>query len=227
MKLGFLDRFARGKGEAAASEGPTVVQIDATSLSRVFSARCGCATSACSRGSSSASHPARRARLARRAHRDDHRAGRRRRDPRDRRRPTRDEDGAPARAACRRAAIVLLGLIAVAALIALLVFGGIYEQSDEIKETASEAADKVEGWVNDAGAGGTSDVKETTRGAVETGKALLQGVVAGIASLASLVFFLTFTASRRSSCSRTGRRDASSSATSGSRGRSPRSPRAT
>ncbi|HET8812900.1 MAG TPA: AI-2E family transporter [Gaiella sp.] len=93
------------------------------------------------------------------------------------------------------AALVLLLLLAIAVVIALLVFGGIYEQSSEIKASASQAVDKIEGWFNDAGAGGTSsttaDVKSST---AETGKALLQGVVSGIKELTSLVFFLTFTA---------------------------------
>lgn len=92
------------------------------------------------------------------------------------------------------AAIVTLGLLALGFVVALLVFGGIYEQSSEIKASVSEAVDKIEGWINDTGAGGTSDVKEdTTSGAVESGKALLQGVVKGIAALTSLVFFVTFT----------------------------------
>jgi predicted PurR-regulated permease PerM len=93
------------------------------------------------------------------------------------------------------AALVLLLLLAIAVVIALLVFGGIYEQSSEIKASASQAVDKIEGWFNDAGAGGTSsttaDVKSST---AQTGKALLQGVVSGIKELTSLVFFLTFTA---------------------------------
>jgi predicted PurR-regulated permease PerM len=93
------------------------------------------------------------------------------------------------------AALVLLLLLAIAVVIALLVFGGIYEQSSEIKASASQAVDKIAGWFNDAGAGGTSsttaDVKSST---AETGKALLQGVVSGIKELTSLVFFLTFTA---------------------------------
>jgi len=78
--------------------------------------------------------------------------------------------------------------------VALLVFGGIYEQSSEIKASASQAVDKIEGWFNDAGAGGTSsttaDVKSST---AQTGKALVQGVANGIKELTSLVFFLTFT----------------------------------
>jgi predicted PurR-regulated permease PerM len=75
-----------------------------------------------------------------------------------------------------------------------MVFGGIYEQSDQIKASASEALDKVEGWMNDAGAGGTSSTADqVSRSTAETGKALLQGVANGIKELTSLVFFLTFT----------------------------------
>jgi len=93
------------------------------------------------------------------------------------------------------AAIVLLGIVAITVVIALMVFGGIYEQSSEIKAAASEAMDKVEGWMNDAGAGGTSDTSEQVQSSTaQTGKTLLQGVANGIAELTSLVFFLTFTA---------------------------------
>jgi len=91
------------------------------------------------------------------------------------------------------AAVVLLGLLALGVLIALLVFGGIVEQSSEIKAAASEVADKVQKWAEDAGAGGTSgaadDVKQDT---AATGKTLVQGVVDGIQGLTSLVFFFTF-----------------------------------
>ena len=93
------------------------------------------------------------------------------------------------------AAIVLLILLAITVVIALMVFGGIYEQSDEIKASASKAVDKIEGWFNDAGAGGTSSTGEEVKSSTaQTGKALLQGVVSGIKELTSLVFFLTFTA---------------------------------
>jgi predicted PurR-regulated permease PerM len=92
------------------------------------------------------------------------------------------------------AAIVLLLLLTITVIIALLVFGGIYEQSSEIKTSLTQAVDKVESWINDAGAGGTSGVKQSTEsGASDSGKALLQGVVNGISELTSLVFFLTFT----------------------------------
>jgi len=93
------------------------------------------------------------------------------------------------------AAIVLLILLAITVVIALMVFGGIYEQSAEIKASASKAVDKIEGWFNDAGAGGTSSTGEQVKSSTaQTGTALLQGVVSGIKELTSLVFFLTFTA---------------------------------
>jgi len=92
------------------------------------------------------------------------------------------------------AAIVLLCMLVITAVIALMVFGGLFEQSDQIKAAANEAVDKIQGWMNDAGAGGTSDTAEQTKSsAVETGKTLLQGVAQGIQGVTSLVFFLTFT----------------------------------
>ena len=50
-------------------------------------------------------------------------------------------------------------------LIFLLVFGGIAEQSSEIEAGVSEAVDQVEGWVNDAGVNGTSGAKEDAKAA--------------------------------------------------------------
>lgn len=93
------------------------------------------------------------------------------------------------------AAIMLLALLALGFLIFLLVFGGIYDQSDEIKASAQEAADKVEGWLNDHGIDNTSDAKDdTTSGISQTGGTLLQGLIDGISGLTSLVFFFTFSA---------------------------------
>ncbi len=92
------------------------------------------------------------------------------------------------------AGIVLLGLIALGVVILLLVFGGIVEQSSEIKAAASEAVDKVEGWMNDTGAGGTSGASEDVKNATsDAGATLLQGLKQGIQGLTSLVFFVTFT----------------------------------
>ena len=92
------------------------------------------------------------------------------------------------------AAIVLLGLLALGVLILLLVFGGIVEQSSEIEAAASKALETVRGWASDVDAGGTSgaadDVKTSTSAA---GGTLLQGLANGIRGLTSLVFFFTFT----------------------------------
>ena len=82
----------------------------------------------------------------------------------------------------------------IAAAIAFMVFGGIYEQSDQIKAAASEALDQLQAWMNDAGAGGTSSTADqVSRSTAQTGTALLQGVANGIKELTSLVFFVTFT----------------------------------
>ena len=92
------------------------------------------------------------------------------------------------------AAIVLLGLLALGALIALMVLGGLYAQSDEIRESASEAAEKVEGWLEDAGVDDASGARDDVeQGTAQTGATLIEGVMQGIEGLTSLVFFLTFT----------------------------------
>jgi predicted PurR-regulated permease PerM len=92
------------------------------------------------------------------------------------------------------AAVVLLGLLALGVVILLLVFGGIVEQSDEIKAAASKAADRIQGWVNDTGANGTQNATQDAKHDVAAaGATLVQGVADGIKGLTSLVFFLTFT----------------------------------
>jgi putative heme transporter len=91
------------------------------------------------------------------------------------------------------AAITLLGLLAIGVLIALLVLGGLYEQSDQIKAALSSAVNTIEGWVNDTGAGGTSGASEGAKsGVANSGGTLLQGLAQGIRGLTSLIFFLTF-----------------------------------
>ena len=91
------------------------------------------------------------------------------------------------------AIVVLLGLIAAGIVIFLLVFGGIAEQSSEIEAGVSDAVDQVEGWVNDAGANDTSSTTEDAKaGVADAGATLLNGLAQGIQGLTSLVFFLTF-----------------------------------
>jgi putative heme transporter len=89
--------------------------------------------------------------------------------------------------------LVLLGFIAVGVVIFLLVFGGIAEQSSEIEASVSDAVGQVEGWVNDAGANDTSSATEDAKDSVaDAGTTLINGLAQGIQGLTSLVFFLTF-----------------------------------
>ena len=95
------------------------------------------------------------------------------------------------------AALVLLGLIALAILIVVLVIGGITSQADEIRSSASAAADKVEGWLTDAGVeeSGASSAGETTKDDTSTSvSTFIHGIVNGIEGLASLALGLSFAA---------------------------------
>ena len=196
MKLPFLDRFSRKPaGAEPTHEARTVVEIDATALSRVFSAPMwlrdlgllawflvgvglvfvglvwllGVTSTIVEPVAVGAILATVAGPLVTKMHR--HRIPR-----------------------AAGAAIVLLGLLALGVVILLLVFGGIVEQSSEIKAAVSEAVDKIEGWVNDAGAGGTSDATEDVKSATsDAGTTLLQGLAEGIQGLTSLIFFLTFT----------------------------------
>jgi predicted PurR-regulated permease PerM len=92
------------------------------------------------------------------------------------------------------AALVLLALLALAVVVFLLVVHGIVANGDEIKSLATQAADKVEGWANDAGADGTSSSTEGVKSAVPNiGETLLKGLANGITGLTSLAFFVSFT----------------------------------
>ena len=197
--MGLFDRFRRGSSEPEAvpdrEERPTVVQIDATSLSRVFSAPVwvrdlgllawflvGVAillvglTWLLSLTSTITIPVAVGAILATVAgplvgkmhRRGIHRA--------------------------IGAAIVLLGFLALGVVIFLMVVGGLSEQSSEIKSSLNQAVDKIESWANDAGVDSSSTTDDAKSGASTSGKTLLQGVVNGIQGLTSLVFFLTFSA---------------------------------
>jgi len=95
------------------------------------------------------------------------------------------------------AALVLLGLIAIAIFVIVLVIGGITSQSDQIGSTAGSAADKVEGWLKDAGvnSSGASSASDTTKADVSAGTStLIHGIVNGIEGLASLALGLSFAA---------------------------------
>jgi predicted PurR-regulated permease PerM len=194
VRLNLFDRFARGRREPGEPEAPTVVQIDASSLSRVFSAPMwlrdlgllawflvgvgillvglvwllsltATITIPVVVGAILATVAGPLVTKLQRY-------------------------GLPRAAS---AAIVLLGLIALGVLIAVLVLGGLVEQSDEIRESASEAADEFEKWLDDAGVEDVSGVKEDVEsGTSATGATLLQGLAKGIEGVTSLVFFVTF-----------------------------------
>jgi putative heme transporter len=195
VRLNLRDRFSRGGPETGEPEAPTVVQIDATTLSRVFSAPMwlrdlgllawflvgvgvllvglvwllGLTATITEPVLVGAILATVAAPLVTKLQRS----------------------GVPRAAG---AAIVLLGLIALGVLIAVMVIGGLYAQGDEIRESASEAVDTVEEWLEDAGvddaSGATDDVESGTS---QTGASLVQGVLKGIEGLTSLVFFVTFT----------------------------------
>jgi len=92
------------------------------------------------------------------------------------------------------AGLVLLGLVAIAALVIFLVVHGISAESSEVSAQASKALDKVESSLNDAGVS-TQDAKGDVKKAIpEIRETLVTGVAAGVNGLTSLVFFLSFSA---------------------------------
>ncbi len=92
------------------------------------------------------------------------------------------------------AAIVLLGLVVIAAVIVVLVIGGITGQRAEISENATAAAAHGEAWlksigVDQSGASGASaSVKSDVPKIVST---LVKGVISGLQGITSLVFGLS------------------------------------
>jgi predicted PurR-regulated permease PerM len=91
------------------------------------------------------------------------------------------------------AALMLLLVLALTVVVFLLVVHGIVAQGDQIRSLATEAADKVEGWANDAGVDGTSSANDSVKSAVPNiGETLLKGVAGGIEGLTSLAFFISF-----------------------------------
>jgi predicted PurR-regulated permease PerM len=93
------------------------------------------------------------------------------------------------------AGVVLLGLVAIAAFVVVIVISGITGQTAEIKKNASAAADKAQGWLTSAGvdesgaSSATSSVKADVPSIIST---LAKGVIDGIKGLASLAFGLSF-----------------------------------
>lgn len=93
------------------------------------------------------------------------------------------------------AGIVLLGLVVTGAVVALLVVGGIIENSAEITAALNKGADTIKGWAQDLGvgsSGATSATDDVTSSVPQIGETLLKGVAGGIEGLTSVAFFLSF-----------------------------------
>jgi predicted PurR-regulated permease PerM len=90
------------------------------------------------------------------------------------------------------AAIVLLGMIVLAVVITLLVVGGLHSQSDAIKSSLNESKDTIQGWLEDAGIESTTATDSASSAASGGTEQFVEGVKAGIANLTSFFFFLTF-----------------------------------
>jgi putative heme transporter len=92
------------------------------------------------------------------------------------------------------AALVLLGLIAIAALVTFLVVHGISANSGDVSAQASKALDKIDSALKDVGVS-TQDVKADVENAIpEIRETLVTGVAAGVDGLTSVLFFLSFSA---------------------------------
>ncbi len=95
------------------------------------------------------------------------------------------------------AVLVLVGLVAVAVLIVVLVIGGITAQHEPIGGHASEAVTKAQGWMKSVGVDTSgadsagSDVKADVPKIIST---LTKGIINGISGLVSLVFGLSLAA---------------------------------
>jgi predicted PurR-regulated permease PerM len=91
------------------------------------------------------------------------------------------------------AILVLLGLVAIGALIVYLVFSGITGQADDISAKLNQGLEKIRVWFADLGVGGTEQAKENLqKSAPEIKDTLLNGISTGIDGLTSIAFFLAF-----------------------------------
>jgi predicted PurR-regulated permease PerM len=93
------------------------------------------------------------------------------------------------------AGISLLLLLAVGVLVGVLVIGGIISQADDVSASASSAADKAQGWLEDVGVSpsGAEDASSTAKEDVsQLVSTLVNGLVTGIGSLTSLALAISF-----------------------------------
>jgi putative heme transporter len=94
------------------------------------------------------------------------------------------------------AALVLLGIVAVAVGMVLLILGGITSEVESLKGELSDAKDTITGWLEDIGVdpGSAENAKNEASSSISGSvSALLEGLGRGISALSSLVFFLALT----------------------------------
>ena len=95
------------------------------------------------------------------------------------------------------AALVLLAIVAASIAMVFVIVGGVTSETDALKGHFADAKDEVSGLLQDTGIdretaeNAKNDASSTTTSAA---KALLGGVVSGIAAISSLAFFLSLTA---------------------------------
>jgi predicted PurR-regulated permease PerM len=95
------------------------------------------------------------------------------------------------------AAIVLVGLVACALLVVVMVIAGLTSQSDDVARHASDAASRAQSWVEDVGVdqSGASGARSAVEADVpKMLSTLTRGVIHGISGLASLAFGLSLAA---------------------------------
>jgi predicted PurR-regulated permease PerM len=95
------------------------------------------------------------------------------------------------------AALVLVGAVAAAVGVVVIVLAGITSENDASRASLSAAKDTLAQWLADLGVqGGTADsaIGDVSSGVSDAIQALLEGLASGIQSLSSLVVYLSLTA---------------------------------
>jgi predicted PurR-regulated permease PerM len=95
------------------------------------------------------------------------------------------------------AVLVLLGIVAIATGMVVLVITGITGQSSGITSQLDSAKDHIAGWLQNIGldpSKADAAKADATKGITDSGDALLNGLAASIEKLSSLAFFLALTA---------------------------------
>ncbi len=95
------------------------------------------------------------------------------------------------------AGLVLLAITAIAVLVMALVIGGITSQLDAIGTNSGAAADKIQGWLEDAGidsSGASSATESAKQDVPATISKFIDGLATGIGNLTSLALGLSFAA---------------------------------